>query len=247
MIKKDLLKRIIEISHKSKEGHIASSLSVLDIIYTMYDKIIVDKEKSDFILSKGHASLALYVVLDKFGLLEENIENFCSFNSKLGGHPTIQIKNITASTGSLGHGLPIGVGMALANKIKKTPNNVYVIIGDGESNEGTTWESALLASNHNLNNLYCILDYNHSNDRSLKIDSVLNKFQSFNWYCVEIDGHDENQILEALKTKSDKPIFILANTIKGKGCKRMENNPEWHHKYPNDLEFTEIIKEVEEL
>jgi hypothetical protein len=115
---------------------------------------------------------------DNFNLLEENLDNFCKFNSKLGGHPTNKLDNVFASTGSLGHGLPMALGIALGEKIKKTNKNVYVIIGDGESNEGTIWESALLASNHNLDNLYCIMDYNHSNDRALKLDNIVEKFKS---------------------------------------------------------------------
>jgi transketolase len=234
-----LTKRIIDVSYKAKEGHIASSLSVLDILYVLYDKIL--NNKNHFILSKGHASLGLYTILEHFNLLDGDLETYCQFNSKLGGHPSNKIKNITSSTGSLGHGLPIGVGMALGEKIKGSDNKVFVIIGDGESNEGTVWESALLAPNHNLNNLYCIMDYNHSNDRALKIDNVIDKFKSFNWDCIEIDGHNKNEILNALETVSDKPIFILANTIKGMGCDIMENNPEWHHKSPTEEEYKIII------
>jgi transketolase len=234
-----LTKRIIDVSYKAKEGHIASSLSVLDILYVLYDKIL--NNKNHFILSKGHASLGLYTILEHFNLLDGDLETYCQFNSKLGGHPSNKIKNITSSTGSLGHGLPIGVGIALGEKIKGSDNKVFVIIGDGESNEGTVWESALLAPNHNLNNLYCIMDYNHSNDRALKIDNVIDKFKSFNWDCIEIDGHNKNEILNALETVSDKPIFILANTIKGMGCNIMENNPEWHHKSPTEEEYKIII------
>ena len=243
-IKQKLIKRIIDVSYNAKEGHIARSLSVLDILFVLYDKILRNT-KNYFILSKGHASLGLYSVLEHFNMLDDSLDNMCKFNSKLGGHPSSFLKNITASTGSLGHGLPIGVGIALGEKIKKTDNKVFVIIGDGESNEGTIWESALLASNHNLNNLYCIMDYNHSNDRALKIDNVIDKFKSFNWVCYEIDGHNQDEILNSLNTTSnEKPIFILANTIKGKGCKSMENNPEWHHKSPSENEYNKLINEI---
>lgn len=243
-IRHKLTKRIIDVSYGAKEGHIASSLSVLDILFVLYDKILKNTDNY-FILSKGHASLGLYSVLEHFNMLEDDLNNMCKFNSKLGGHPSSSLKKITASTGSLGHGLPIGVGIAMGEKIKKTDNKIFVIIGDGESNEGTIWESALLASNHNLNNLYCIMDYNHSNDRALKIDDVISKFKSFNWECYEIDGHNQDEILKSLSTTSqNKPIFILANTIKGKGCKPMENNPEWHHKSPNENEYYKIINEI---
>lgn len=242
--KKKLIRRIIDICYKSKEGHIPSSLSILDILLVLYGKILKN-QKDYFILSKGHASLGLYSVLEHFGLLEESLDNYCNFNSKLGGHPSNKIKNVVTSTGSLGHGLPIGVGIAMGEKIKNTSNKVFVIIGDGESNEGTIWESALLASNHNLNNLYCIMDYNHSNDRALKLDNIIDKFKSFNWECFSVDGHNQEEIYEFLQKKSDnKPIFILANTIKGKGCEIMENNPEWHHKLPNKEEYDAIIDKL---
>lgn len=238
--KNKLIERIVTTAYNSKEGHIASSLSILDLLYVLYDKFI-DKENY-FILSKGHASLGLYVVLEEFGLLEDDLDKFCEFNSKLGGHPTNKIKNVSSSTGSLGHGLPIGVGMALGEKIKKTNNKVYVIIGDGESNEGTIWESALLASNHNLSNLYCIMDYNHSNDRALKLDNVIDKFKSFNWDCISVCGHNHEEIFSTISSlNSDKPKFILANTIKGKGINFIENNPEWHHKFPNESELKQIL------
>lgn len=242
-MEKKIIKRIIDISHKSKEGHIGSSLSVLNILYVLYDKILKNSDHH-FILSKGHASLGLYAILEHFGLLDQDLDNFCEYESMLGGHPSNRVKNIEASTGSLGHGLPMGVGIALGEKIKNNDNKVFVIIGDGESNEGTNWESALLASHHKLNNLYCIMDYNRSNDRALKIDDVIKKFTSFNWECIEVDGHNNEEIYEALSSNSDKPIFILCNTIKGKGCSSMENNPEWHHKSPNDDEYSKIIEEL---
>lgn len=239
---KSLIKKIIDTSYISKEGHVASSLSVLDILFVFYENM---PRNHKLILSKGHASLGLYVVLNHFNLLNSKLEDFCKFESELGGHPSDKIKNIVASTGSLGHGLPIGVGLSLGNKIQNIDSNTYVIIGDGESNEGSTWESALLASHHKLNNLYCILDYNRSNDRALKLDNVIDKFKSFNWNCIEIDGHDHVSIKFALETKSDKPTFILANTIKGKGIRMMENNPEWHHKSPNDEEYKIMMNEIE--
>ena len=160
----NLIQKVVDIATLKKEGHIPSSLSILDIMYVLYDKVLdINSIKENeinrdrFILSKGHASLGLYVVLDHFGLLKEDINTVCDLDSKLGGHPTDKIFGVESSTGSLGHGLPIGVGLALAYKIKKYKNKIYVIIGDGEANEGTIWESALLANHHNLNNLFCII------------------------------------------------------------------------------------------
>ena len=148
---------------------------------------------------------------------------------------------VEASTGSLGHGFPIAAGLALSKKIKNENGRVYAIIGDGEANEGTIWETALLASNHNLNNLYCIMDYNHSGDRALDINNVADKFKSFGWEILEIDGHNSEQIYQAIISESSKPTFILANTIKGNGIDFMENNPEWHHKTPSEEEYKKIM------
>lgn len=242
-MKQDLIKKIIETSYKSKEGHIASSLSILDILIVVFKNFIVGKN-NHFVLSKGHASLGLYSVMEYFSLLEEPMENFCKFDSVLGGHPSNKIKNVECSTGSLGHGMPIGVGMAIGEKILGSDKKVFVVIGDGESNEGTIWESALLASHHNLNNLFCFLDYNHSNDRALILGDMKKKIESFGWNCLEIDGHDQIEILNSLTIKSEKPTFIIANTIKGKGCSIMENNPAWHHKSPSTEEIQLIFEKL---
>lgn len=239
----NLIKKIINISYAKKEGHIPSSLSILDLLYVIYSKFILNTNNK-FILSKGHASLGLYVVLDYFKLLNCNLNTFCDFNSQIGGHPCSKNNSIECSTGSLGHGLPFAAGMALSKKIKNEQGKVIVIIGDGESNEGTIWETALLASQHNLNNLICIMDHNHSTDRAIDIGNVLNKFKSFSWDCLSIDGHNHEQIINALSKDTKKPYFILANTIKGKGCKIMENNPEWHHKSPTDSDINLLLENI---
>ena len=247
----NLIKKIVDIATLKKEGHIPSSLSILDIMYVLYNKVLdidsIKENKIDrdrFILSKGHASLGLYVILDHFKLLKDNINTFCDLDSKLGGHPTDKIFGVESSTGSLGHGLPIGVGMALAYKIKKYNGKIYVVIGDGEANEGTIWESALLAKHHKLDNLYCIIDFNHSTDRAVNLGDLKNKFKSFGWNVIEIDGHDHSQIESALTYHSTIPTCIIANTIKGKGISMIENNPEWHHKFPNEEEYQQIINKL---
>jgi len=246
----ELVKQIIKLSYVSKEGHLGSSLSILDVLYVLYKNYITQKTNTGnlnrFILSKGHASLAYYVILNEFNLLEEPIENFCKFSSFIGGHPSDKLKAVEASTGSLGHGLPIALGMALGYKIQKNDGQVYVIIGDGEMNEGSIWEALLLAPHHGLNNITCILDYNRSNDRAVKLDNIFKKVEAFNWNCIEIDGHNLTQISEALAVRHEtKPTFIIANTIKGKGVSFMENNPEWHHKAPTDEQMQEIFKEID--
>lgn len=239
MNKKNFIKKIIDISYLKKEGHIGSSLSILDILYVLYEKFIDDQNK--FVLSKGHASLGLYVILDHFNLLDDDIVSFCDFNSNLGGHPSSKIKNVECSTGSLGHGFPFALGMSMSKKIKDESGKIFTIIGDGEANEGTIWETALLASNHKLDNLCCILDYNHSTDRALEIGNMKEKFQSFGWDCSEVDGHDIIELEKVLGKNTKNPHFIVANTIKGSGCLIMENNPEWHHKSPSYEEYNKIM------
>lgn len=244
----DIIKNILDTAYLSKDGHIASSLSILDILYSLYSTELCDESDTDrnrLILSKGHSSLGLYAILNKFNKLDEPLSNFCQFDSLLGGHPTNKIGYVEASTGSLGHGLPMGVGMALAYKILGYTKRIYVVIGDGELNEGSNWESLLLGSHHKLNNLICILDYNRSTDRAVALDNIHDKIKSFNWCVVEVDGHSSDELLQAFSLKTeDEPIFIIANTIKGKGIIRMENNPEWHHKTPNKEEYEQILKEI---
>lgn len=242
MNKKQLINRILELATSSKEGHIPSSLSILDILYVIYSNM---DDNDKFILSKGHAALGLYVVLEHFKKIDsESLNNFCSFESYFGGHPSSSASCIEASTGSLGHGLPISVGMAMSKKIKKEQGNVYVIIGDGECNEGTIWESALLASHHKLNNLYCFLDYNNSGDRALNLGNIHYKFNSFDWNVTMIDGHNHTQLNSFINQSqnNNNPNLVVCNTIKGCGIDFMENNPEWHHKIP-DITTIELIKE----
>lgn len=242
-IRNKLVYRIIELAHASKEGHIPSSLSVLDIIYALYKDYITKNADHKFILSKGHASLGLYVVLDHFGLLQTELTSFCKFDSLLGGHPTSKVHSIEASTGSLGHGMPIAVGVAMAKKIQGIGGNVFVLIGDGEANEGTIWESALLAKHHKLDNVICFLDHNHSTDRALDIGDMISKFSAFGWTTMNINGHDIDNV-GSIEITNGKPTFVVCNTIKGKGIAMMEGNPEWHHKSPTAEQVRLIVEEL---
>src|SRR6185312_10533016 len=161
-----LRKRILEVAYRDGMGHIPSALSILDIVWTLYDKVLTKDDQ--FILSKGHGCMALYAVLEEKGLLD--------WSSKIWGHPK-RGGAILASTGSLGHGLPMAIGLAMAKKIKGEAGRVFVLIGDGECNEGTTWESAMLAAHHKLNNLYVIVDQNLSSERALGTGDIGNKFK----------------------------------------------------------------------
>lgn len=251
----ELKTSIVQASFSSGEGHIPSAFSILDILIVLYDRVLkfnpknpADPNRDRFVLSKGHGSLGLYAVLSDKGFFPKKLlKSFGKFGSILGGHPdSLKVPGVEVSTGSLGHGFPTAVGMALGLKITKNKARVYTIIGDGESNEGSVWESALLASHHALDNLVCIIDHNHSTDRALSIDNVASKFKAFGWATVTVNGHNQKEIYTAIKTlHHGKPLAIIAETIKGYGSKIMENNPAWHHKSPTKEEYDGIIKELQ--
>lgn len=252
---KSLKRIILETAHKTKEGHIPSAFSILDILYVLYDSILnVDPknpEKTDrdyLLVSKGHSAVGLYAVLADRGFFPmSELDTFGQFNSRLGGHPDRnKVPGVEASTGSLGHGLPIAVGIAMGLGYKNELQRVFCIIGDGELNEGSMWEAILLAGEHKCKNLTCIVDYNHSIDRSILWGDLTEKFRAFGWDVVEVDGHD----LMALETafqrgERQRPLAVIANTIKGNGCKSMENEPGWHHRSPNEEELMQLLKELE--
>lgn len=251
---KQLRKKILEIAAGTGEGHIPSGLSILDILWVLYNRVlditplnIGSLYRDRFILSKGHGSLGLYVVLAEKGFIKPaSLKSFVKYESDLGGHPDRnKISGVEASTGSLGHGLPMAVGLALGMKINRQPHRVYAVVGDGECNEGTIWESLNLASHHKLSNLYCIVDHNHSGDRALTLGNLKKKFESFGWDTVSINGHDQKLIYKTLTKKSlGRPMAIIAETIKGYGIKSMENNPSWHHKSPSLQDLKSLFEEL---
>jgi transketolase len=255
----NLRKKILQVSFNTKKGHIPSAFSILEIMWVLYNEILIydislpnDDNRDRFILSKGHASLALYGIFAEKGIIDfHELDTFCKFDSRLGGHPhRLKLPWVEASTGSLGHGLPIAIGIAMGLKIRKIERSVYVLIGDGESNEGTIWEAALLASNHFLDNLILIVDFNHSNDRALNLGDLCEKFSSFGWYTVSLDGHNTSELAIAfneLKKIKNKPKVLITNTIKGFGVKSMENNPAWHHRSPNEEELVTFLSELDLL
>ena len=244
---------IVEMSYKAQEGHIASAFSIVEILCVLYKYVLEDDDR--FILSKGHGSLALYAVLAQMKLLDKKeLASFAEYDSILGGHPDRnKVPAILASTGSLGHGLPMAVGVAMALKAQKKPGRVYVLVGDGELNEGSCYEALLLALHHGLNNLCCIVDQNHSSDRALKYSNLTLLLSNFAGVFVS-EGHDYSKLLEAFLPTEDVlpwdkqpvPSAVIALTTKGKGVSFMEDNPEWHHKSPNKEEYKLIMKELEE-
>ena len=236
---------IIMTAYKAQEGHVASSLSIVELLYTLYDKILTKDDY--FILSKGHASLGLYVVLKHFGI-PIDLNSFCADKTCLPGHPDrVKLPCVCASTGSLGHGLPIGVGIAMGLKASGKKGKVFVLIGDGEANEGSVWEAANLAAYHKLDNLCCIIDQNGSADRALT--AYLPKvFNAFGWVVNEISGHnmyDINKAINETSIPSKLPYAIIAVTTKGHGVSFMENNPEWHHKAMNWEQYQQAMKELD--
>ena len=229
-------------------GHMGSAMSLVEILRVLYDKIanirpklVKNPNRDRVILSKGHGCLALYAILaDKKFIKVSELKSVSKFNSNLGGHPeSYKIKGVEASTGSLGHGMPIAVGQALSAKIRKKNYNIFVIVGDGEINEGSVWESALIASKHKLNNLKVILDYNKiqsygKTTEVLDLEPLKAKWKSFGFDVTEINGHDVKNLTKNFnkfkKKKLSKPSITICHTIKGKGFYFAENNPFWHHK-----------------
>lgn len=243
-----MARQVILAAYNGGEGHIPSALSILDILYAIYFSQSLDVvERDDFILSKGHASLALYAVLSEKGLIPTSwSDNFGKFDSNYGGHPhRLKVPYALASTGSLGHGLPMATGIAYGKKITKSTSKTIVLLGDGELNEGTTWEASLFALHHRLNNLKVVIDYNESGNRAINLSDLNSKFIGLGWQVINVEGHNVNLISQFLvDNKSDKPTVIIAETIKGYRIKEMEHNPAWHHTKISKIKLDEFLSEL---
>jgi|TARA_B110000977_G_scaffold61222_1_gene83137 transketolase len=246
---KNIRLNILKKTYEAKSSHIGSCYSIVEILYVLY--FLVLKKKDTFILSKGHAALALYCTLfEKKFLSRASLNSYGKNNTKLMAHASHKVKGIEFSTGSLGHGLPYAVGRALGEKINKSNNKIYVLISDGELNEGTTWESLLFASFHKLSNLFIIIDYNKIQSldfvkKVMKIEPLKKKLTAFNCNVSQINGHNINKITKSLNPKNNnKPTIIIANTIKGKGVKFMENTVLWHYKSPNKEQLRDALKDL---
>ena len=255
---------IIKAISRAKSGHPGGSLSAIDIlVYLFFNEIkrtkenALDPDRHRFVLSKGHGVPALYAVLAKIGLITyEELMNLRVLGSRTQGHPSYSdLPYVEASTGSLGQGLSVAVGMALAAKIDKKSYRVYCMTGDGETQEGQIWEAILSAPKFNLDNLCVILDYNKSQIDGytkdvMDLEPLKEKLKAFKWNVLEIDGHNfeemENAFNIARETKG-KPTYIIAHTIKGKGVSFMEDNIEWHGKAPNEKETELALQELEKL
>lgn len=252
---KDIRKDILRIARESGHGHIPTCFSIVEILCAVYDTIRHDPGNSSwdkrdiFVLSKGHGSLAHFCVLARLGYFPiDEVCSFGSFQSSFGCHADrFKIPGVEASTGSLGHGIGLAVGMALGMRILKEARRVVTLIGDGEANEGSVWEAALVADNLKLNNLTIIYDDNRSHARGLQIINPADKLKAFGCYVAEVDGHDPVAIGKALRRKSDRVKAIVAHTKKGYGCRTLiENQYEWHRKSPNDKEYPILLEELDE-
>ena len=251
-------KRIIDMVYSAQTGHVGGSLSIIDMLTAIYElDVDFSKEKrSKVVLSKGHTTPALYAVLNSKGIIkDEEMSSFRKINSRLQGHPyTGTIKEVDATTGLLGQGLSIAVGMAIAKKNLKDNNNVYAIVGDGEMQEGQIWESLLQAAHYQLDNLILIIDYNKLSsyndvNESMNLEPLVNKIKAFNFHTIEIDGNNMEEVVNSLEEAhkiKNKPTAIICNTIKGKGVSFMENNPKWHTGKITEEEYKIAIKELKE-
>ncbi|MFA5156119.1 MAG: transketolase [Candidatus Omnitrophota bacterium] len=249
----EIRKRMIDISMVSGHGHLPSCFSVIEILYAVYSVIKHDpknplwEERDIFILSKGHAALAQYCVLAEFGYFnKKDLAAYGAFMSNFGCHADrSKIPGVEASTGSLGHGIGIAVGMALANKIKKHKRRILTLIGDGEANEGTVWEAMMVAENLKLSNLTVIYDNNLSHARGLQIRNPAERFRAFGCQVSEVSGHDIAELKKKITESADTVKVIVANTQKGYGCKTLvDNQYEWHRKSPNAEQKNKLIEEI---
>lgn len=249
---------ILEQSKRAHVGHIGSSLSVADIIAVLYGSVLniqspEDEARDRFILSKGHAVLAVYAALYLRGwLTQKELDQYCGDGSLLGVHPESSLRGIDFSTGSLGQGLSFGVGTALAAKLKKCAYKTYVVMSDAECNEGSVWESVMFARHHQLSSLIVILDLNaqqafgYTKD-VINLDPMTQRWQAFGWDVHEVDGHDERQLKETmngLNAETGAPHLVIAKTVFGKGVSYMENKIKWHYWPMSDQEYYQALEEV---
>jgi len=246
----------------AKSGHPGGSLSAVEAIVALYfhhmrhnPKNPKDPNRDRFVLSKGHAAPTLYAALAECGYFDvKELRLLRQINCMLQGHPVCtHIPGVEASTGSLGHGLSFGVGIALAGKLDKKDYRVYVMVGDGETNEGQIWEAATCATHYKLDNLTALIDRNFlqidgKTEDVLRLESVRDRWSSFGWYVLEVDGHNIEEIIDALLTANEQknqPTMIILNTVKGKGISFMENNIDFHGVPPNEMEYKLAMKELD--
>ena len=253
-------KKILDIINKSNAAHIAASFSVVEILNAVYGSVGITKIKNHeedrdrVILSKGHAAAALYTTLFKFGLMDEkDLLTYNTNGSLLSGHVSHFIPGVEHSTGALGHGLPVALGMAIGLRSKQMKAKVFVIVGDGELHEGANWEAIMLAGHLKIGNLYVLVDNNHLSqmgrtEKCCSLSPLRMKFESFNWKAFEVDGHDDNKIKRIIQENKDAsmPVAVICQTVKGRGVSFMEDNNLWHYRTPKGEDYQKAAMELEE-
>jgi transketolase len=252
-------RRILDISQTVTALHVAPAFSCLEITDLIYHELMRRDAAGNFIdtflMSKGHGCLIQYVILEKFGILSsEDIALYCNPKGRLGAHPDYGVPGIAASTGSLGHGSGMAVGMAYAHKLQKQDQNIYLVLSDGELQEGSTWEAIATAANLKTNNLVAFLDFNDFSGLERMSEGhpafypIVEKLQAFGWEAVEVNGHSAQEMFNVVNNRSgDKPFMAVCNTIKGKGASFMENVAIWHYRSPNPQEYQQALQELVEI
>lgn len=252
---------VLDVVYDSKAGHIGGSLSSIDILTTLYYNVLnIDAkdtknlERDRFVLSKGHIAESLYCILADKGFFDkEKLKTYSKFGSTLIGHPNSKNPGVEINTGSLGHGLPVSVGMALAGKRDNRSYRVFTLMGDGEQAEGSVWEGAMSAANYKLDNLVGIVDRNRlqisgSTEDVMALDDLSAKWRGFGWEVVEVDGNNIEELLKVfnnIPAKKGKPTMVIANTVKGKGISFMENQAKWHHGVLNEEQYKKAVSDLE--
>ena len=260
----ELRENTMDIIMSGKAGHIGGDMSVMEILTELYfDQMNIspenmeDSDRDKFVMSKGHSMEAYYAVLAKKGFFpqEEVVEKFSKFDSQYIGHPNNKLPGIEMNSGSLGHGLPVCVGMALASRMNGQKCRVYTVMGDGELAEGSVWEGAMAAAHYKLDNLCAVVDRNRlqisgNTEDVMAHDDLYERFRAFNWHVIDVkDGNDIDQLkaaFEEAKEIKGKPSVLIANTVKGKGSPVMENKANWHHKVPSEGELAQIRRDLKE-
>lgn len=250
---------VLRMVHRANASHVGSCLSCADILAVLYESVLQLRpaepawpSRDRFIMSKGHAAAVIYAVLARRGFFPvERLDDFCKENSLLTGHVSHMVPGVEFSTGSLGHGLSVGVGMALAARLDDTSFRTFVLMSDGECDEGSVWEAAMFAGHHRLSNLTAIIDYNkiQSFGRTrevLDLEPMADKWRAIGWHAREVDGHDISALKAALSAPDEqgRPLVVICHTVKGKGVSFMEDRLEWHYRSPNDDQLKAALAEV---
>ncbi len=254
---KELRKTLLKTAFIGKDGNLQSCFSSLEIIWTLFNFFMPSsrdewesENRNRFVLSKGQSNLALMTVLAKKGYISnDELSTFCQFDSRISmqADRTKFGPFIETSAGSLGHGFPMAVGLAWGKRIKNEKGRIFCLAGDGEMNEGTMWEALIFAASEKLNNIVLIIDDNHSIQNMIDIGDLANKIISFGWECFSVDGHNIDELKEALEKRANKPLAILATTKRGWGSKTLMNDRSWFHRYPNEEELKLLLMEVDEF